>query len=222
MTNKYLEKIAETTEKNNTKRNSLLLGGAGALSIHNAPQRLLGYHEVFHGTNSNAAKEILKHGLDPSFGGSGAAKVSPEFFGLQSKGKIHVTKSPLTAAIFSGWSTFTADKFGPGGFKDNLPTTTPSIIKARISDKVWNNMKIDSHAGSSKRKAATSTHKISSKFISGSEDYAGLKPFLKARHLKNYYGTTAGKLRALRGVGMLAGGAGAIYKAQDMYRNHDK
>lgn len=201
--NKYLEKIAKAaseSEDSGTKKPGLAgrvaEGALGARLAMEAPQKLMGYHTVYHGTSKANADSIRKTGLDPKHGGgpTGAgAGINHSGFLETSKGKVHVTKGPITAAMFSGFSS-AATK------------TRPSIVKARISDKMWDKFKLDPDAGAYKRQAATTTKKIGSNFISGGEGSKGRSMFLTKERLGDYYGSKAGKVRALKGVGLLAGG----------------
>lgn len=197
--NKYLEKIAsnQINRDDISTGKSVVVGGVGAAVAKESGQRLLGYHTVYHGTDRATAKIIKQKGFDPKHGGSGAAKVhGSERFARNSAGKVHVTKNPIVASFFANY------KSKAGG--------SPHIVKARVSDKMWNNMERDPDMNGSKETAATSKHKIGSQFVAGGKDSKGAAAFLKARHLKNYYSTGAGLRRAGTGAAMLAGGVGAL------------
>ena len=81
MTNKYLEKIAEKAEKKQgIGRAEVAAGGGlavGGVLASGAPSRILGYHNVHHGTSKDLAKKIKRGGFDPSRGGTRIVSRSP-------------------------------------------------------------------------------------------------------------------------------------------------
>lgn len=94
----HVKKSAEETTGHKIKRVGAA-GGAGALAVgatmQPATARLLGAQHFVHGTSEQAAKSILQKGLDPSYGGSGAAAsgnrvMSNANFVNNSKNKVHV------------------------------------------------------------------------------------------------------------------------------------
>jgi hypothetical protein len=73
-----------------------LVGGLGALGTLAMPEgasRVLGYQPIFHGTTAQAAAEIARTGIDPTFGGTGgaAAAIQDPKYIEHSKGHVHVT-----------------------------------------------------------------------------------------------------------------------------------
>jgi hypothetical protein len=211
MTNKYLEKIAEQEDKAKTAAKA----GVGLAIASGSSQRLLGYHTVYHGTTHANAQSIRKNGFDPKEGGgpkgSSHAHYNPtsaEAFKKNSKGKIHVTKSPIMAGMFAGFNT-------------QMKGTMPGFVKARVSDKMYKTFKTDYDAGIDKDMASTTKHKISSKFVAGGKGSAGPAAFMKKRHLKAYYATDAGKSRAARGAAMLIGGLGIAAHYGSKLKNND-
>lgn len=194
MINKYLEKIANNPKKDNNS-NTVAQGVIGLGAISQSRQRLLGYHTIFHGTDKATASTIKEHGFDPKHGGSGAAKIHGSGrFVANSSGKVHVTKNPIIAGFFANYKSKAGGK--------------PSIVKARVSHKMWNKMEVDPDMHSSKANAATTKHKIGPQFVSGGSTSKGASGFMKLHHLKNYYSTRSGAARGLRGLGLLAGGVG--------------
>jgi hypothetical protein len=201
--NKYLEKIAKTLTENDDsgKINHKLEAGLGATAIISAPKRLLGYHTIYHGTSAENAKSIRENGFDPNRGGSGAAKLhGSERYIRESSNKIHVTKKLSNAVMFAGYNSMKSGK-------------APGIVAARVSDKTWQNMKADPDMGNLKYGAATTKHKIDSKYIVGGKDGVGISGMLNKRRLGNYYRSAEGKSRALRGVALATAGAGLIMHA---------
>lgn len=205
MINKYLEKIASKSSKENTD-NTYAQAVIGAGAISQSRQRLLGYHTLFHGTDKATASIIKNQGFDPKHGGSGSAKIhGGSKFAINSKDKIHVTKNPIVAAFFANYKSKAGGK--------------PSIVKARVSHKMWNNMERDPDMNSSKAMAATTKHKIGPQFVAGGSTSKGASGFLKLHHLKNYYSTRSGAARGLRGLGLLAGGLGLSTSAIKTVKN---
>jgi hypothetical protein len=214
--NKYLEKIAAATG-DDKYGNMALEGAVGAGLAKGAPQRLLGYHTVYHGTSKANAEAIRKEGFKTKHGGGahGASsahpsKTSQEVFTERSKGKIHVTKNPFVAGQFAG-------------FQAARRNTQPGMVKARVSDKMWKSFKRDDDvAGTfgSKDTAATTTHDIKPQFVAGGKGSKGAFAFLKKRHLESYYGNSAGRTRAGKGAAMLVGGGALL--AHALSRAHSK
>lgn len=184
----------------------------GAKILSHAPKRLLGYHTVYHGTSKETANTIRKEGLDPSKGGTGAAKAHQSFADV-SKGKVHVTKSPLYARAYSSgvarnaFEKVTGSGKGGSVFKD---VGKGSVLKARISDEKWKGFAHDIDGGPTKRFAATTTSRIDSSSIVGGAGNMGRREFLNKPHLSKYYGTASGKNRALRGVALGLTGASLV------------
>lgn len=213
--NKYLEKIAKELHKGKT--DIAVEGLAGAAIASGASQRMLGYHTVYHGTTKKNADLIRKNGFDPSKGGGegGASAVHPsnisrENFTRRSQGKIHVTKKIGVAGMFAGFQTAKRQEM-------------PGFVKARISDKMWKSYKADPDMrgpnGLNKEVASTTKHKIMSKLVAGGEGSRGPLAFIGKRHLGQYYSTTGGKIRAAKGLGMLATGGTLIAHAAKRYND---
>lgn len=224
--NKYLEKIANSTKKDE-KPSWLRTGaelGIGALATKRVPSHLLGYHTVYHGTAKEHSSEIHKNGFDPNKGGSGAAGHSnKENFKENSKGKVHVTKRRDTARFFAGYTQHGVDNPAKGNAKDMFRHTNATeaglknmftgnngeVIKARISDMAWHkDFEVDPDMGGLKSTAATTTKRIGVGSINKER-----KAFANKSHLGKYYSSTRGKLRALGGVAYGIGGGALIAHA---------
>lgn len=214
--NKYLEKIAAAAS-DDKYGNMALEGAVGAGLAKGAPQRLLGYHTVYHGTSKTNAEAIRKEGFKTKYGGgeNGASqahpsKTSKEVFSERSKGKIHVSKNPFVAGQFAG-------------FQAARRSTQPGMVKARVSDKMWKSFQRDDDVAGkfgSKDTAATTTHNIGSQFVAGGKNSKGAFAFLKKRHLEGYYGSASGRARAGKGAAMLVGGGTLL--AHALTRAHSK
>ena len=80
--------------------------GAGAKSLgESGLERVVGAQRIHHGTGSQAAKSIMEKGLDPSFGGRGAAAaIDHSRYVRESQGKVHVVAGgqPGVARFFAG------------------------------------------------------------------------------------------------------------------------
>jgi hypothetical protein len=78
-----------------------LLAGGGVIAAKSR-HGIMGTQRVYHGTTADRWKEIRKAGLDPKFGGTGAAAhAGSEKFKGGSKGRVHVTRSKGTARFFA-------------------------------------------------------------------------------------------------------------------------
>lgn len=233
--NKYLEKIAKEESSN---LGLAAQGVTGAALASGAPSRLLGYHNVYHGTSKGVAEKIRAEGFDPSKGGSGAAGHSgSQGFIDQSKGKVHVSKHKYIARGFAAYTT-DAEKLRQKGFSSSKVHSKAStsmmkgmfnpfsrkgeVIKSRISDNAWrNHFEKDPHMGGDKNTAATTSKKISTSSIVGHKDNKGISQFLNKKHLKNYYSQSSGKIRGLAGLGLGLSGAGLIGQAVYKKLNQD-
>jgi hypothetical protein len=212
LTNKYLEKIAEETSSR-MKKDMAVEGLVGAGIASGASQRMLGYHTVYHGTTRNNAKLIREQGFDPKKGGgaNGASAVHPsqfsrEAFTQRSQGKIHVTKKHGVAGMFAAFQMANRKEM-------------PGFVKARVSDKMWRSFKADPDLSiiPDKDAGATTKHKISSKLVAGGKGSMGPLAFMKKKHLVQYYADNHNKVRALKGLGMLATGGALITHAAKRY-----
>lgn len=175
------------TDNQKNVRDAAILG----VAAHQAPQRLLGYHKIYHGTRKDIAAKIRKEGLDPKYGGTGAAKkasgINPGFVG-SSKGHVHFSRSPVVARLYA---TFT------GGLRGK-------VVKGRITDRAYRRAKLDHDGAPIKHFAAKTTHKISPDNLDRGK---GIKAVVNARTLKSYIKNNPG--RFLRGAALAGAGATA-------------
>ena len=230
--NKYLEKIA--SRKEGVSVGDVASAGLGAHLLTKVPQRLLGYHKVYHGTTNKNAHSIRSKGFDPSKGGTGASKINSSYLG-QSAGKVHVTKTKLSAHMYAGdlGGKIKAEKarnpINPNkratlidALKDSY-TGKGSVVKARVPHSTWGRMKVDedSSAGAPdhafiqermKERAATYDRKIDKKFVIG-KGGGGMSMYATKKNLRRYLSTKSGRMRALGGVGQLAAGSALIHNA---------
>lgn len=230
--NKYLEKIA--SRKEGVSVGDVASVGAGAHLLSKVPQRLLGYHKVYHGTTNTNADSIRKNGFDPSKGGTGASKISSSYAD-QSKGKVHLTKTKLSARMYAGdlGGKIDAEKarnpVSPNkrrtlinALKDSY-TGKGSVVKARVPHSTWSRMKVDpdSSAGAPdhafiqermKERAATYDRKIDKKFVMG-KGGGGMSMYATKNNLRRYLSTKSGRMRALGGAGQLVAGSALIHNA---------
>jgi hypothetical protein len=198
------------------KKKPSLVGGAaaatvGSLMATQAPSKLLGYHNVLHGTSNLNAAKIKRRGFQPSKGGTGASKHTPDAktFVTASKGKIHVTTLKDVARDFAGL----AQRNGKG-----------KILKAKISDRHWRNMKADEFgANGMKDISATTHHKIPAHQVKGGKGYRGVRGVVNRNTLRAYYRSAAGRSRAASGlIALTAGAAGNAYLAHAVKSRMEK
>jgi len=78
--------------------NSVGLFGGGRMA-RNGVEKLVGSKRLYHGTTLEVAEQIRKNGLQPQFGGTGAAAPVPDFV-KSSTNKCHVTTQPFIAKLF--------------------------------------------------------------------------------------------------------------------------
>lgn len=242
-----MEKIASKQKSKTSPVKETFAAGVGASLVTKAPEKLLGYHTVYHGTSNKNAEKIKEHGFDPSHGGTRSAKLRERYV-ENSKGKMHFTKNRASAAGYAGdigLHLRAAARKNPEapdidsaiakGYKDYLFRGKGKIVKARIPHKMWQKMDFDfdSYSGaehlakdrysaaaeSLKEKASTYNKKIGSQFVAGGKGSKGIGNFLHRNHLRGYYGSASGKKRALVGLAQLTTGTGAIGLAAK--HNHD-
>ena len=234
--NRYLEKIAQTAEKKKSIAKDVASAGVGAHLLSKVPQRLLGYHKVYHGTTNENASIIRKNGFDPSKGGTGASKLSG-YHQIASKNKIHFTKTKPAARIYSGGI---ADKLNKEpsklhavrkALRDSY-TGKGSVVKARVPHSMWGKMQVDKDSSGPdtgikfvrermKERASTYHRKVGKKFVMG-EGGGGMGQFATKNNLKRYLSTKSGRARALGGVGQLVAGSALITNAVNNHRKDHK
>lgn len=200
-------------EKETSGKAGLAGAATAVLAGKGVAPRLLGYHNVYHGTTKPAAEAIRKHGFDPKKGGTGASAPTvnkkgvhsnPDFF-ERSKGKIHTTKQRPIAHAYAAFT----------GIKHKSKS---EVIKARVTHQHFRNMKgdPDMSPNGAKNIAATTHHKIPSSQIKGGAGDKGIKGVVTKKTLKKYYRSGSGLARAARGValaGIAAKGAHTAYSA---------
>ena len=204
------------------------VGGAAAAAAlaSGVPSRMLGYHNIYHGTSKANAESIKKEGLNPKRGGFGGAgdalseskpRMAADYIS-KSKGQVHFSKSKRMANMFAGFvgSTNKGEAkqseairaFFTGRHKGHTHN-------AIISDAHYRGAKIDTDASPIKHMAAKTHHGIRPEQIKDSPLYKGIKTVVNKNTLKRYYGSSAGRWRAARGLllaGAAAKAAGFAYK----------
>jgi hypothetical protein len=226
MGNKYLDKTVElqkeAAEKKDSNKLALTATAAGGSLVYSSTENLLGYHKVHHGTTKDIAKNIQTEGFDPKKGGTGAASLHPEMV-RESAGKIHVTKNKVLAHLYGSKIMHRGHPLGKG-FDNSFngvakDVMNSKVVSARIPHSVYEGFDSDKHHGGNsldpknevhKATAATTTKKIPSTFIEGGKGSKGILNFVHKNHLKNYYGSKAGKIRGLKGLGMAAAGSALL------------
>lgn len=234
ITNDYLDKSAAEKKLRNRFTGTAEIAGAayGVGHLRDAPSKLLGYHTMYHGTSKENAKSILKNGLNKSKGGTRGSNVSGfgadvnKKFVDESKKHVYMTKSKFVGRTFAGDSAKHIDKHGVTA-KGTLETLKDGfkngkVLKARVSHNTYTKgfqMDPDSfdhftEAMTSEEKlkhiAARSKHNVGSQFFSGGKGNKGILGFASKNHLRKYYASKSGKIRALQGVAQLAGGPALV------------
>ena len=202
---------------------------AGRLA-KSAPSRLLGYHNVYHGTSKANAENIKKEGLNPKRGGIGGAsdvlsQHKPDMasrYKDSSKGQVHFSKSKRMANMFSGF-------IGSTGH-DSMTKQHDSIrafftgrhkgrtLSAVMSDSHYRSAKTDYDAGPVKYVAAKTHHGIKPEQIKESPSYKGIRSVVNKNTLRKYYSDSIGRKRAGTGLALAA----AALSAGKYAYNHGK
>ena len=195
------------------------VGGAAVAAklASGVPSRMLGYHNIYHGTSKTNAEGIKKEGLNPRRGGFGGAgdtlseskpKMAADYIS-KSKGQVHFSKSKRMANMFAGFVGSTSK--GEAKQSDAIRAFFTGRHKghthnAIISDAHYRGAKIDKDASPIKNMAAKTHHGIRPEQIKDSPAYKGIKGVVNKNTLKRYYKGSAGRWRAARGL-LLAGAA---------------
>ena len=217
VSNKYLEKISSTVGKKSSTEKAVAEGVVGGYLMSKAPSRLIGYHNLYHGTTKETGAKILKEGFDPSKGGTGAAAASGRsHFKTNSTNRVHFTRIKPIAKMFAGYRHDAALNGGKGAEQlqsRDMFNNKGKVIKARVSHGEWQkSFQKDPDMGG-KYTAATTTKKVMPKSIVGSAEHKGIAGFATKDKLKGYYSTASGRQRGLRGAGIGVAGAGLLYHA---------
>lgn len=231
--NPYLEKVAAVQENKRTKKTAVgevAVGAYGLNHVSKAPSKLLGYHNMYHGTSKENAKSILKDGLNKSKGGSRGAKVTiggeealNGFVGAAKK-HVYMTKSKFIGRTFAGDSAKHINTHGVASIKATTETLKDGfkngkVLKARVPHSTWEkSFKMDPDSFPEhirwvtpeeklKPIAARSKHNVGSQFFVGGKGDRGVKGFATKNNLRRYYSSASGKARGKLGAVQLASGA---------------
>lgn len=229
--NPYLEKAAELKRNPGDGAREVLAAGAGAHFVSKAPSKLLGYHNMYHGTSKENAKDILKNGLRKAHGGSRGAKVGNDaeraHFVNAAKKHVYMTKNKMVARTFAGDSAKFINQYGvhdpraaQGAIVDGIKNG--KVLKARVSHNQYHKgFKMDpdsftvfdrmAHPEETlKQRAARSKADIGAHQFSGGKGSKGIRSFLTKNNLKRYYGSASGRSRAAIGAAQLVGGSALV------------
>lgn len=200
------------------KRKAGLAGAASAVLASKAPQNVLGYDKVYHGTSHKAAASIKRSGLKKSYSGSGIAandvalgRAKPS----DVKGKVYTTKQRATAdlhqpSFFGHRSGQTVTARVPYRSKKRLSNDHVLESVAKGTDNLTRNNKMQQFAAKSGLKhLRIYKHGISSRFIEGGKNYGGRKQFATKGNMRRYLTQAGGKARFAKGIAQAAGAAGS-------------
>lgn len=205
------------------KKKSALAGAASAVLASKAPQNVLGYEKVHHGTSHKAAGEIKKTGLKKSKSGSGIAANDVALGRAKAsdvKGKVYTTKQRATAdlhqpAMFGHRTGQTLTARVPYRAKSRLAKDHVIENIANGTDNMTRGNKHQQFAAKvAKKHLRIYKHGISSRFIEGGKDYGGRKQFATKGNMRRYLSQAGGKARFAKGVAQAAGAVGSgLYAA---------
>lgn len=204
----------ETVDKE--KRKAGLAGAASAVLASKAPQNVLGYEKVHHGTSHTAAGSIKKTGLKKSMSGSGVAANDVALGRAKAsdvKGKVYTTKQRATADlhqpnVFGYRSGQTLTARVPYRAKSRLAKDHVIENIANGTDNITRGNKAQQFAAKmGKKHLRIYKHGISSRFIEGGKDYGGRKQFASKGNMRRYLSQAGGKARFAKGIAQAAGSA---------------
>ena len=182
-----------TQKDESAGKKALAAGAASAYLGSSSKSRILGYHNVQHGTSSANAKKIKADGaLKPSSGGTGGASDnSPGIsegqkkrFKDQSSGKVHVTKNPVISHFFKNQAE--------GGKKGG------KVVKGKMSHNQWRNAKVDKDLAGpsgSKNLGATTKHRVKTD---------NSQKFATKKNMNRYLSSSSGRKRFAGGLARAA------------------
>lgn len=206
----------ETVDKE--KRKAGLAGAASAVLASKAPQNVLGYDKVHHGTSHAAAGSIKKTGLKKSKSGSGVAANDVALGRAKAsdvKGKVYTTKQRATADlhqpnVFGYRSGQTLTARVPYRAKSRLAKDHVIENIANGTDNITRGNKAQQFAAKmGKKHLRIYKHSISSRFIEGGKGYGGRKQFASKGNMRRYLSQAGGKARFAKGVAQAAGSVGS-------------
>lgn len=231
MSNKYLEKIAETSPDNKrSKTNTVLRTAVAGIGLNEArkslseiPGKMLGYHTIYHGTSRESASKIKETGFDPSKGGTAGSKYGFANHAENSRGYTHFSKDkgqPRTFAHIAETKKM-IDPTSKEGLKATIKASLGfgggEVLKTKVPHSVYEKAEVDLDSLNpfqpalhpEKQKALA--FKIKDRIPHG----VSSSKFLNKEHLRSYY-SNGGKARALSSVknlGVAGVGIGAAYLA---------
>lgn len=200
------------------KRKAGLAGAASAVLASKAPQNVLGYDKVHHGTSHAAAGSIKKTGLKKSKSGSGVAANDVALGRAKAsdvKGKVYTTKQRATADlhqpnVFGYRSGQTLTARVPYRAKSRLAKDHVIENIANGTDNLTRGNKAQQFAAKmGKKHLRIYKHSISSRFIEGGKGYGGRKQFASKGNMRRYLSQAGGKARFAKGVAQAAGSVGS-------------
>lgn len=223
-----LVKTARETKKKGDENAGVKSVAAGALAASSAgvaKPRVLGYHDVYHGTRSDSAHESIKSkGLKRSKGGTGVSRTD-DFISNggksnhveRSKGHVYFSKKPLQAKLYTKKGIFGTDISADRVTHAKIPhdTYTKHSVKDSLTSKLLSDTGGKFSEKQRKAQAAKSSKSISPARIVGSSKYKGEKQFATGKNMKKYLSTSSGKARFAKGVAVAGLGAvSAAYSAR--------
>ena len=203
---------------NKEKRKAGLAGVASAVLASKAPQNVLGYDKVYHGTGHKAADSIKQSGIKKSMSGSGIAANDVALGRAKAsdvKGKVFTTKHRATADLhqpgvfgYRSGQTLTArvpyrakSRLAKDHVIENIANGTDNITRGNKSQQFAAKM--------GKKHLRIYKHSISSRFIEGGKNYGGRKQFASKGNMRRYFAQAGGKARFAKGIAQAAGAAGS-------------
>lgn len=222
-----LVKLAKKMSKEERDKtgNKVLAGAAGAAVLGSmAPSRLLGYHNVYHGNSSpKANRDIKKHGLKTSHGGTGSSVVDDAQHNAGTSNNVKRSKNHVYFSKNKQYAKqYTANMFtGPSDHlvvHGRMPHNQYRKAKEdSLYRKLMENKGVHAHKDAYKSTSAMSNHGIPSSRISGGAGDKGAAQFATKKNMKRYLKSTSGKLRFASGVGAAGLAAGsAAYSAHNV------
>lgn len=228
--NMVKEAAEENKRTKKTAAKEIVVGAYGLSHVAKAPSKLLGYHNLYHGTSKENAKSILKNGLNTSKGGSRGSKVTIggedalNNFVNTAKKHVYMTKQKMIGRTFAGDSAKHINTHGVNSVKGTIETLKDGfkngkVLKARVPHNAWHKnfemdpdsfplgMRLTTPEDKLKNMAARSKHGVGSQFFAGGKGDRGVKGFATKKNLRRYYSTASGKARGKLGAFQLAAGA---------------
>lgn len=204
------DKKMSKDDRSNAKLNAAAAAGGSAYLGSKAPARLLGYHNVYHGTAKRKdAENIRKTGLKTSKGGSGVSAVDDAIKNAGTSDNVARSKNRIYFSKSKNYAAHYAQGDRKNVIKGRMPHNQyRKAYGDKLVKKLGEQQGVKMSDKKLKRMAALSSHGIKPGQIAGGKGDKGIKQFASKKNMKRYLSSGSGKKRFVKGIASAAGSAG--------------